>query len=82
MVAVHPTIAETNIQAENSLSVMDLFSGCGGMSLGFKQAGFHILLAIDIDSVANREYAANLNLNPLQLDLFEVTAGQILARFV
>ncbi|WP_081966619.1 DNA cytosine methyltransferase [Porphyromonas crevioricanis] len=26
---------------------IDLFSGCGGMSLGFEQAGFKCLLAID-----------------------------------
>lgn len=26
---------------------IDLFSGCGGMSLGFEMAGFEGLLAID-----------------------------------
>ena len=32
-----------------SLKVLDLFSGCGGLSLGFKLAGFKIEGAIDHD---------------------------------
>lgn len=32
-----------------NLKVLDLFSGCGGLSLGFKLAGFHIDGAIDHD---------------------------------
>lgn len=31
----------------NNHSVIDLFSGCGGLSLGFEMAGFNIMLAID-----------------------------------
>ncbi|PJF30072.1 MAG: DNA cytosine methyltransferase, partial [Phototrophicales bacterium] len=30
-------------------SVISLFSGCGGMDLGFSQAGFDIVYANDID---------------------------------
>ena len=30
---------------------IDLFSGAGGMSLGFEQAGFDIVAAVDIDPV-------------------------------
>ena len=30
-------------------SVTDLFSGCGGFSYGFKEKGFKIKYAIDID---------------------------------
>ncbi len=31
------------------MNVLDLFSGCGGISLGFKLAGFNISGGIDID---------------------------------
>lgn len=39
---------------------LDLFSGCGGLSLGFRQAGFEPLLAIDWDIAAVRTHNDNL----------------------
>lgn len=33
-------------------SVLSLFSGCGGLDLGFKKAGFHTVFATDVWSVA------------------------------
>lgn len=40
-------------------NVLDLFCGCGGLSLGFEQAGFNILMGIDIWSDALRSFAFN-----------------------
>lgn len=37
------------IKAENNLTAVGLFTGCGGSSLGVKLAGFHEKLAIDFD---------------------------------
>ena len=34
------------------MNAIDLFSGCGGLSYGFEQAGFNILLGIDNDATA------------------------------
>ena len=36
----------------HSFNVIDLFCGCGGLSLGFENAGFNVLLGIDNDKKA------------------------------
>ena len=41
------------------LTTIDLFSGAGGFSLGFKKQGFNIRLAIDINHAATRTYSTN-----------------------
>ena len=41
------------------MNVIDLFSGCGGMSLGFKWAGFNTLLASDKDENCEKTYTYN-----------------------
>jgi DNA (cytosine-5)-methyltransferase 1 len=46
--------------ARNESSVgLDLFCGVGGMSLGFEQAGFHVLAAFDSDSINVETYCRN-----------------------
>ena len=39
--------------------VLDLFAGCGGLSLGFQTAGFEIVAAIEIDPIAAKTHAEN-----------------------
>ena len=41
-------------------SVVGLFSGCGGLDLGFKQAGFDILWANDFDQDSVKTYRENI----------------------
>ncbi|HOB24010.1 MAG TPA: DNA cytosine methyltransferase [Kaistella sp.] len=41
------------------LNSIDLFSGCGGMTLGFKWAGFNSVLASDIDENCEKTFLAN-----------------------
>ena len=41
------------------IKVLDLFSGCGGLSLGFKMAGFEISGAIDNDADSIQTFKKN-----------------------
>lgn len=45
--------------ARRHATVVDLYSGCGGFSLGGELAGFHSLAAIDIDPTLQSAYRKN-----------------------
>ena len=52
-----------------SLRVVDLFSGCGGLSLGLKNAGFDVVAAYDSWDVAVKCYNANFTHAAQAMDL-------------
>jgi DNA (cytosine-5)-methyltransferase 1 len=64
--------------ASDKRSVVDLFAGCGGMSLGFERAGFEPILAIDHWADAIETYRHN---NPrtlaLQADLMKTSPKEV-----
>lgn len=63
------------------IDALSLFSGCGGCSLGLKQAGFTVKLAADIDANACETYAVNLGRETLWLvDLARVKPEELLTR--
>lgn len=56
------------------IDVVDMFSGCGGMSAGFRLVNgvvpaYRLVMAVDIDPVANRTYERNLGLSPEPADV-------------
>lgn len=59
--------------ATNKLRVIDLFAGCGGLSLGFQNAGFDIVAAFDNWDQAISIYSRNFNHPILKRDLNDVT---------
>ena len=61
-----------SIKEQNKLNVVDLFSGCGGLSLGFDMAGYNIKAMIDFDKDSLLTAEKNdLAEHYLNLDLFE-----------
>lgn len=67
------------------LRVLDLFSGCGGLSLGFQKEGYEIVAGVEIDKEASRSHALNFHKNhPLfekfaePRDIQKVTAVSLL----
>jgi DNA (cytosine-5)-methyltransferase 1 len=51
------------LAAGQSPRVLDLFSGCGGISLGFQREGFEIAANIEIDERAAASHARNFHPN-------------------
>ena len=46
------------MKPDRSLNAIDLFCGAGGLSEGFRQAGFHVLAGQDFDDQAGATFAA------------------------
>lgn len=51
----------TRLQAGAKPRVLDLFAGCGGLSLGFQAAGCEIAAAIEFDEDAARSHGTNFH---------------------
>ena len=52
--------------AGNDLSIVDLFCGAGGLSAGFRSAGFDSVLAVDSWSPAVSTYRRNIGSHVLE----------------
>ena len=60
--------------------VVDLFSGCGGLSLGFSMAGFSISVASDWDKNVEKTFKHNKPRTKfIQKDVAELTSDEILS---
>ncbi len=62
-------------------SVVGLFSGCGGLDLGFKQAGFDILWANDFDKDSVETYKENIGDHIVLGDITQIPNKQIPSGF-
>ena len=72
---------ESRTAGHGPIDVIDLFSGCGGMSAGFAAANalgpfFKLVAAADIDPVANRTYEANLGVRPHAADVSQLARDE------
>ena len=59
------------------LNVVDLFCGCGGLSLGFQNAGFNIVRAFDNWDKAVGIYNSNFDHEAKLVDAYNLTAAYI-----
>lgn len=60
------------------MNIIDLFSGCGGLSLGFELAGYNTLLGIDNDEAAINTFEKNHKGSiGITTDITEVSGDEI-----
>lgn len=62
------------------IKVIDLFSGCGGLSCGFKDAGFRVVGAFEYWRPAIEIYKANFNHPIFEVDLSQITDYTIFSK--
>lgn len=62
-------------------TAIDVFAGCGGLTAGLKKAGFHVMGAIEIDTLAKETYEANHpDVKFISKDIREVAAASLMRK--
>lgn len=58
---------------------IDLFSGCGGLTLGLKKAGFRVIGSVEVDALAVSTYRANHErVKVWQTDIRKLSASRVM----
>ena len=66
---------------ERLLSAIDLFSGCGGLTRGLKDAGFQVFAAVEIDPKAQATYRLNHpEVHLYEQDIRELAPAEVLKK--
>lgn len=68
---------------KNKLTCIDLFSGAGGLSKGFLDAGYDVILGVDFDDAALQTFKANHgSAEAMKLDLFNHNNIDVIVDFL
>ena len=68
---------------KKKIKAIDLFSGCGGVSIGLSQAGFDVACAVEIDDAAVKAYKGYYRLskvNVIKDDICKISGDDILKK--
>jgi len=69
---------DNRVKKKKKPKAIDLFCGCGGLTLGLKQAGFEVIGAVDNDSLAVETYKVNHSeVNVWERDIQGLTVGWV-----
>lgn len=71
----------TCITSPKKLSVVGLFSGCGGLDLGFKNAGFDVIWANDFNADSVETYKKNIGNHIVLGDITKIPSKEIPSDF-
>ena len=76
--SIYPEKGDYSIMSSKRYNFLSLFTGAGGLDIGFERLGFRCLLASDIMPEAEATYNANHNDVPfLRKDIRELTCAEI-----
>jgi len=62
-------------------TVLDLFCGAGGMSLGFQNAGYEVVAGVDYNEAAIETYRSNYDHKAIHEDLTQLTPKQFAIKY-
>lgn len=66
------------MKRKDRLPLVDMFSGMGCASMGFKKEGFEPVAALEIDPARCELYRANVGIEPMQADIMDVSGKDLL----
>ena len=68
------------INRSDDIPLIDVFAGMGCASMGFKEAGFKPIVALEIDPVRCKLYHTNIGIDPMQVDIMDVHGKDMLRK--
>jgi DNA (cytosine-5)-methyltransferase 1 len=72
---------EIKTNQKQSIKVVDLFSGAGGLTKGFVDAGYRILFGIEHDVHAAKTYSANFDHPMLNVDICSLNTDELVEKY-